>query len=126
MSDKLATFFIDIDGTIIRWSDNKPIESAVKTINAWYDAGHRIVITTYRGNRISDGPDCRFSEENTIKELEKIGLKYHDILFDCPSPRIVINDTGAAAIEHPVDTEWEYNIAQNASSEKLQNLLDSD
>lgn len=127
MTKKLATFFIDIDGTIIRWSDGKPIESAVNTINAWYDDGHHIVITTYRGDRISgNSHNGRFGKKNTIKELETIGLKYHEILFDCPSPRIVINDTGVAAIEHPVDTEWEYNIVQNASSEKLQNLLDSD
>lgn len=126
MTKKLATFFIDIDGTIIRW-DGQPIRSAVKTINTWYDAGHHIVITTYRGDRISDDThNGHFGKKNTIKELETIGLKYHVILFDCPSPRIVINDTGAAAIEHPVDTEWDYNIVQNASSEKLQNLLDSD
>jgi len=118
MSDKLATFFIDIDGTIIRWSDEKPIESAVKTINAWYDAGHRIVITTYRGNRISGGShNGRFSEGNTIKELERIGLKYHDILFDCPSPRIVINDGGVGSIDHPQDAEWDYKVHQGPPPE---------
>ena len=120
MSDKLATFFIDIDGTIIRWSDEKPIESAVKTINAWYDAGHRIVITTYRGNRISGGShNGRFGVTNTIEELKKIGLKYHDILFDCPSPRIVINDGGSAAINHTQDAEWDYNIVQGFPPENV-------
>ncbi len=119
MSEKLATFFIDIDGTIIRWRDEQPIESAVKAINAWYDEGHRIVITTYRGNRISDGPDCRFSEENTVKELEQIGLKYHDILFDCPSPRIVINDGGSGAIDHPQDAEWDYKVLQGSPPENV-------
>lgn len=120
MSGKLATFFIDIDGTIIRWSDEKPIESAVKTINAWYDAGHRIVLTTMRGDRISDGPDCRFSVKNTLAELEEIGLKYHDILWDCPSPRVVINDAGAGAIDHPKDDEWEYNIIQGPPPENVE------
>ena len=118
MSDKLATFFIDIDGTIIRWS-GEPIESAVKTINAWYDAGHRIVITTYRGDRIADEVDCRFSEKNTRSMLECIGLKYHDILFDCPSPRIVINDSGVASIDHPQDAEWDYNIVQGFPPENV-------
>ncbi len=120
MNGKLATIFIDIDGTIIRWSDQKPIESAVKTINAWYDAGHRIVLTTKRGDRISDGPDCRFSVRKTGEELAEIGLKYHDILFDCPSPRIVINDDGAAAIDHPTDSEWEYNIVQGPPAENIE------
>lgn len=120
MSDKHATFFIDIDGTIIRWSDQKPIESAVKTINAWYDAGHRIVLTTKRGDRISDGPDCRFSIARTLSELKEIGLKYHDILWDCPSPRIVINDSGAAAIEHPRDADWDYKIVQGPPPENFE------
>ncbi len=113
MSNKLVTFFIDIDGTIVRWSDRKPIESAVKTINKWYDAGHRIVITTKRG----DWGDMSFSEEKTLKELKDIGLKYHDILFDCPSPRIVINDAGAGAIEHPQDADWDYNVIQGPPPE---------
>ena len=118
MSEKLATFFIDIDGTIIRW-DGSPIESAVKTINAWYNAGHRIVITTYRGNRIADEVDCRFSEENTRLELKLAGVKYHDILFDCPSPRIVINDDGVGSIDHPKDAEWDYNIIQGPPPENV-------
>ncbi|MCK4793324.1 MAG: HAD hydrolase family protein [Desulfobacteraceae bacterium] len=113
MSDKQATFFIDIDGTIIRWSDGTPIESAVKTINEWYDAGHRIVITTMRG----DWGDMRWSKEKTFKQLEAIGLKYHDILFDCPSPRIVINDHGVGSIDHPQDAEWDYNIVQGSPPE---------
>ena len=119
MSEKLVTFFIDIDGTIIRWSDQKPAENAVETINAWYDEGHRIVLTTYRGDRISDGPDCRFSVGNTLKELEQIGLKYHDILFNCPSPRVVINDHGAGAINHPEDAKWDYNVVQGAPPENV-------
>ncbi len=118
MNEKRATFFIDIDGTIIRWSDRKPAENAVETVNAWYEAGHRIVLTTYRGDVIGqDQP--RFSVANTIKELENIGLKYHDILFDCPSPRIVINDGGAGAIEHTTDAPWDYKVFQGPQSEKV-------
>ncbi len=118
MSEKRATFFIDIDGTIIRWSDRKPAENAVETVNAWYEAGHRIVLTTYRGDVIGqDQP--RFSVASTIKDLEDIGLKYHDILFDCPSPRIVINDGGAGAIDHPVDAAWDYQVLQGPPPENV-------
>ena len=116
--EKRATFFIDIDGTIIRWSDRKPAENAVETVNAWYEAGHRIVLTTYRGDVIGrDQP--RFSVASTIKELEDIGLKYHDILFDCPSPRIVINDGGAGAIDHPPDGRWDYKVFQGPPPENV-------
>ena len=116
--EKRATFFIDIDGTIIRWSDRKPVENAVETVNAWYEAGHRIVLTTYRGDVIGqDQP--RFSVASTIKELEDIGLKYHDILFDCPSPRIVINDSGSGAINHPADAPWDYQVFQGPPPENV-------
>lgn len=118
MSEKRATFFIDIDGTIIRWSDRKPAENAVETVNAWYEAGHRIVLTTYRGDVIGQ-EQPRFSVASTIKELEDIGLKYHDILFDCPSPRIVINDGGAGAIDHPSDAPWEYQVFQGPPPENV-------
>ncbi|MCH9021958.1 MAG: hypothetical protein IID32_04265 [Planctomycetes bacterium] len=80
-------------------------------------AGHRIVITTYRGDRLADEVDCRFSEKNTRSMLECLGLKYHDILFDCPSPRIVINDSGVGSIDHPQDAEWDYNVIQGAPPE---------
>ncbi len=118
MSEKQATFFIDIDGTIIRWSDRKPAENAVETVNAWYEAGHRIVLTTYRGEVIGR-EQPRFSVASTIKELEDIGLKYHDILFDCPSPRIVINDSGAGAIDHPADAPWDYKVLQGPPPENV-------
>ncbi len=116
--EKRATFFIDIDGTIIRWSDRKPAENAVETVNAWYEAGHRIVLTTYRGDVIG-AEQPQFSVASTIKDLEDIGLKYHDILFDCPSPRIVINDGGAGAIDHPVDAPWDYQVLQGPPPENV-------
>lgn len=107
-----ATFLIDIDGTIIRWSDDQPVENAVETINKWYDDGHRIVLVTNRGPHLGDDVPDRFKERETLRKLYEIGLKYHEIVWDCPSPRIVINDEGAAAIDHPQDKRWEWKIVQ--------------
>jgi hypothetical protein len=107
-----ATFLIDIDGTIIRWSDDQPVENAVETINKWYDAGHRIIIITNRGSHLGDDAPERFKEKPTLRRLYELGLKYHEIIWNSPSPRIVINDDGAAAIDHPRDTRWNWSIAE--------------
>lgn len=106
--ERKAAFFIDVDGTIIRWKDEQPIPSAVATINKWHDEGHVIVLTTMRGDNWPE--DSRFHKENSLKLFKEIGLKYDEIIWDCPSPRIVINDDGVGAIDHPRDADWDYKI----------------
>ena len=99
-----TTYFIDIDGTIVDRSTQRPLENAVEIINSLYDAGNTIILTTLRGEDWKE--DSRFSVENTMKMLREIRIKYHHILWDIPSPRILINDSGAVAINHEPDTPW--------------------
>lgn len=102
-----GTKFIDIDGTILHTETEEPLGNVVSIINKWYDEGHVIVLTTLRGDLFKF--PHRLSKGMTESMLRRIGLKYHHILYNCPSPRVVINDDGAEAINHETNKEWEEN-----------------
>ena len=74
-------------------------------INEAYDNGYMVVITTYRGENW--GVTSPYSKVNTERLLKSIGLKYHHIIWDSPSPRIIFNDDAVAAYQHPQDESWE-------------------
>ena len=103
------TLFIDIDGTIVDSNEN-PVPFAISKINECYDNGYTIIITTMRGDKFFD-QKSRFCKQKTVMLLNSIELKYHSILWDVPSPRVIINDEGAIAINHKKDSSWEnYNF----------------
>ena len=83
---------MDIDGTLVKYrkfeelstAKLEPIQEVVDFINKSYDDGCHIVITTARTE-----PYRLFTKQ----ELEKIGLKYHQIIMGLGrGTRIVIND----------------------------------
>jgi hypothetical protein len=89
---KSSTFFVDIDGTIIKYrkfqeletAKIEPIQDVVNLINKSYDEGCHIVITTARPETF---------RSFTINELNHIGLKYHQIVMGLGrGTRILIND----------------------------------
>jgi uncharacterized HAD superfamily protein len=47
-----------------------PYDGAVQTVNAWYDAGHFIHVTSHRAETCHDA---------TGRWLEQIGLRFHDL-----------------------------------------------
>lgn len=89
---KNHTFFVDIDGTIIKYrefenllnTEPEPIQDVIDFVNQQYDEGAIIIITTARPSEL---------ELFTKQDLEKINLKYHQIIFGCGrGTRYVIND----------------------------------
>jgi len=106
-----GTLFIDLDGTVLRSTDETPLPGAVDKINEAYDNGFMIVITTYRGNNYL--APHKYSVSETLQTLKVAGLKYTDIIWDSPSPRVVINDDVCGHIQHPKDADWsEYNFIE--------------
>jgi len=86
-------FCFDIDGVILSltpdndYSKSKPINSTVKLINTLYNQGHYIIIFTARGyiTKIN-------WESITIKQLQDIGLLYHELKFGKPAADYYIDD----------------------------------
>jgi histidinol phosphatase-like enzyme len=89
---KNPTLFVDIDGTIIKYrqfanlinTEPEPIQDVIDFVNKEYDNGAVIIVTTARPSEL---------ELFTKQDLEKINLKYHQIVFDCGrGTRFLLND----------------------------------
>jgi histidinol phosphatase-like enzyme len=89
-----ATLFIDIDGVLVensgqyfspKWGETKSIKPNVEIINNLFDSGKvQVILTTARKSSFKD---------ETEKQLEKAGIKYHKIIYDLlHCKRILIND----------------------------------
>jgi len=84
LPEHIKNYLIDIDGTITedvpneepeRMATCKPFPDALKTLNKWYEDGHRICCFTSRTE------DHR---KVTEQWLQKHGFKYHSLLMGKP------------------------------------------
>ena len=73
---------------------NTPLPNALENLLAALKSGHQVIFTTLR----TDVTDAR-------KVLKKAGLDCL-ILTGVQSPRIIINDDGASAVNHPTNAPW--------------------
>ncbi len=87
------TFVFDIDGVIAKlqkdldYALSEPNERMIRIINKLYDYGNRIVLFTARG--YVTGKDWR---EITTQQMERWGVKYHELKFGKPNADYYIDD----------------------------------
>jgi dTDP-glucose 4,6-dehydratase len=87
------TFVIDIDGVVAsltpgnNYALSEPLTSNIEAVNRLYDAGHRIVMFTARGS--ATGIDWT---ELTRAQLEKWGLRYHELRLGKPAGDYYVDD----------------------------------
>jgi len=104
----LMTYVFDIDGTICTKAQDfdyetcVPIKIRIGIINQLYDQGNIIIFHTARGmgrfeNNASQAVNAFY--EMTIEQLEKWGVKYHDLFLGKPAADVYIDDKGASDIE---------------------------
>jgi hypothetical protein len=108
---KHPTYFVDIDGTLIRYRkfdelsiiQPEPIQSVVNKINNEYENGSYIVITTARPE------DLKLF---TINELNSLGIHFHQIVMGIGrGTRYIINDKDP---EYPeIDRAVGINLERN-------------
>jgi histidinol phosphatase-like enzyme len=108
---KHPTYFVDIDGTLIKYRKfteinevpPTPIQSVIDKVNNEYNDGAHVVITTARPTEL---------ELFTKQELEKIGIKYHQLVMGIGrGTRYIINDKDPEAPE--VDRAVGINLNRN-------------
>ena len=108
---KHPTYFVDIDGTLIKYRPFDQIEtvapeaitSVLDLIKSKYEEGAHIVITTARPSEL---------ELFTKQELEKIGVNYHQLVMGIGrGTRYIINDKDPQAPE--VDRAVGINLIRN-------------
>ncbi|TFH51153.1 MAG: hypothetical protein E4H01_00845 [Lysobacterales bacterium] len=92
----MAAYFIDLDGTVFYYGTNKFLPNAAENLRKLLSLGNQIIFTTYRSRRDSEG---------AAQVLVGAGLRC-PVLTDVASPRVVINDEGASAINHHTDAPW--------------------
>jgi hypothetical protein len=91
------TFFVDLDGTIFKWGTNELLPGAMEFLQKIEKDGHKIVITTNRGD--ARWPvDSLFNKEITLRSLSTLRVPYHEILFNIEGSTIVVNDEGAFSV----------------------------
>ena len=97
----MATFFIDLDGVVFKFGTMVFNEGAVEFLRRLKANGHQIVFSTARKPKNNNVPSLQL--DLTIRRLKEEKLEYDSIVGSLSSPRIVINDQGAFAIEHEKD-----------------------
>lgn len=109
---QFRTIFIDLDGVLVEngseymqptWGDSDGLSENIKTINQLFDSSKAcIIITTSRKETY---------QETTMQQLERLGIKFHHIIFGLPhAQRILINDYSAS---NPFPSASAINLKRN-------------
>ncbi len=97
----MATYFIDFDGVFFEYGTMNPTEHAVDHVNNLIKEGHQVIFTTNRTHEGNKPEHLNVHETKAV--LGALNVKYIDIVGGLSSPRIVINDEGAVAVNHKRD-----------------------
>lgn len=103
----MATFLLDLDGVIFKHSTMEFNDSALEYLKSIKDAGHSIVFTTARKSSNNNIPALQL--DLTIQKLLDAGVEFDSIIGNLPSPRVVVNDDGAFAVDHERDSSLNYH-----------------
>jgi hypothetical protein len=102
------TYVFDIDGTICTkvvdfdYESCEPMRERIGMINDLYDQGNTIIFQTARGmGRFENSAPQAINAfyDMTIEQLEKWGVKYHDLFLGKPAGDVYIDDKGASDID---------------------------
>ncbi len=113
---KNPTLFVDIDGTLVKYrkfselseSTLTPIQDVIDFVNNHYDNGSVVMITTARPSTY---------ELFTKQELEKIGVKYHQLIMNCGrGTRVILNDRDP---ENQIDRAVGINLDRNGGLKNI-------
>lgn len=92
-----GALFFDLDGTVLKHGTGEPIGDAVDNIKTLAKEGYKIYFTTYRGKEnFPNG--SKYGEDTTLDQLDKLDIPYEEILWNVPSPRVLINDDGVSHV----------------------------
>ena len=109
MADKIeivkGTLFVDLDGTVLHSKTEHVLEEAVEKLKTAKANGWQIIITTFRGSQW--GKDHKFGVPSTLSTLRLHDIPFDDIVWNSPSPRVIINNEPCYAIPHKRDGSWE-------------------
>ena len=105
----MKTICFDLDGVICtntwgKYEDAKPFKKSIMKINKLYEKGYIIKVFTARFmSRNNENIDdvYKMGYEFTKSQIDKWGLKYHQLIMGKPSYDIIIDDK---SIDY--NTDW--------------------
>lgn len=94
---------MDVDGCTFRWGTEQFLPGVLERLHEWQAAGNQIVFTTQRDGTWTGG---LASMERTLKkEFPGCG-----IVTGVSSPRVLVNDAGAAAVNHQKNFSFHHDL----------------
>jgi hypothetical protein len=103
-----VVYFVDIDGTIVRHGTNEFLPGALDWLQGLCAAGSDIVFTTRRGCEFVGHPI--YSEQGLsllLNDLYIRGIKWHSVVKNIGSPRVIVNDEECSAIRRETNQAWD-------------------
>lgn len=102
----MSKIYVDIDNTIcetnsMNYSLSIPIKKNIEIVNNLYDSGYNITYWTARGTRTGIN-----HTELTKNQLEKWGVKYHNLILGKPDYDILIDDKAINSLQ-------QFNLVNN-------------
>lgn len=107
-SSKGALFF-DLDGTVFYHGTGEPIGNSVDFIKSLHKEGYKIYFTTYRGDE-NFPDDSKYGKQTTLDQLDRLDVPYEEIIWNVPSPRVMINDDGVGHLR--CETNEGFNLKE--------------
>ena len=104
MRKGLMTYFIDLDGTILYYHQNRFCDGAKVLLRTLQKRGHMIVFITQRGPQ---DDDTEWSIENTNRFFADMGFAHIPIAFGVQPGRIIVDDTAGAYVYHRQNKHWD-------------------
>ena len=104
-------YVFDIDGTICtntygNYEDAQPLTERIEKNNKLFDENHVIVYLTARGmgrtnNNVIES--YKLFYDFTKNQLDKWGVKYHDLFLGKPAADIYVDDKGVKDVKFYID-----------------------
>lgn len=94
------TYFVDIDNTICQtegtaYADAQPWPEHIAVVNRLFEAGHTVVMWTARGSLNGVTLSLR---QLTERQLDKWGVKYHELRLDKPFFDVLVDDRALSSL----------------------------
>jgi len=102
----MATYFIDLDGTILKHSTQEPLEGAIAWLKHLKAEGHEVILITRRSNEEWGAKHPKYSETVTARTLREHDIPHDGILWGVQSPRVIVDDDVVKCIMHPRNEPW--------------------
>lgn len=98
----MAALIVDLDGTTFQFGTNLFLPNALETLKGLVGSGHQLIFITRRPMQTNQG----------LKEfLQKSVGAPVTLLMSVDSPRILIDDSAIASVNHQSNTPWDYDFS---------------